>query len=40
VTVQANLAQIPIFLNVNSPDATELEPIFGVINWTCIKNWK
>ena len=40
VTVQANLAQIPVFLNVNSSDATELEPIFGGINWTCIKNWK
>jgi alpha-glucosidase (family GH31 glycosyl hydrolase) len=40
VTVQANLAQIPVFLNVNSPDATELESIFGGINWTCIKNWK
>jgi len=40
VTVQANLAQIPVFLNVNSPDANELEPIFGGINWNSIKNWK
>ncbi len=40
VTVQANLAQIPVFLNLNSSDATELEPIFGGINWSCIKNWK
>ncbi len=39
VTVKANLGQIPVFLDNNSPDAAELAPIFAGANWTAIKNF-
>lgn len=40
VKVAANLGQIPVFLDNNSPDAEELLPIFGGLHWRTIKNYK
>ncbi len=40
VTVNANLGQIPVFLNNNSADAAMLREIFAGDTWTAIKNWQ
>ena len=40
VHVAANLGQIPVFLDNNSPDVAELLPIFNGIYWKQIKNFK
>ncbi len=40
VSVKANLGQIPVFLEIDSPDAKELLPIFEGIWWNEIKHWK
>ena len=40
VTVKANLAQTPLFLNNASADAKALKKIFKGANWTKIKNWQ
>ena len=39
ITVEANLGQIPVFLNNDSADADELREIFEGDTWTAIKNW-
>lgn len=38
VTVKANMAQIPVFLNNDSEDAEELSKIFKGEHWTAIQN--
>lgn len=40
VTVKANLAQTPLFLNNASADAKALKKIFKGANWKKIKNWQ
>ena len=40
VSVKANLGQIPVFLDNNSPDVAELLPVFNGIYWNQIKNFK
>ena len=40
VNVQANLGQIPVFMDNGSPDAEELAPIFCGICWNEIKKFK
>ena len=40
VNVQANLGQIPVYLNNDSKDVAELLPIFEGQNWNQIKNYK
>ena len=40
VTVNANLGQIPVFLNNDSADAAMLREIFEGDTWTAIKNWQ
>jgi alpha-glucosidase (family GH31 glycosyl hydrolase) len=40
VTAQANLGQIPVFLNMDSADADELRAVFASQNWKEIKNHK
>lgn len=40
LTVDANLGQIPVFLNNHSADAEMLRAIFEGEVWTAIKNWK
>ena len=40
VTVKANLGQIPLFLDNNSPDVEELMPVFNGLFWNEIKNFK
>ncbi len=39
VVVQANVGQIPVFLNNDSEDAAELMPVFEGDCWNAIKNW-
>ena len=40
VKVKANIGQIPVFLDNNSPDVPELMPVFQGIYWNQIKNFK
>ena len=40
VSVQANIAQIPVFLNIDSPDTAELTAVFESENWKRVMNWK
>ena len=40
VVAKANLGQIPVFMDNNSPDCKELLPIFDGQNWKQIKRWK
>ncbi len=40
VTVNANIAQVPLFLNNDSEDAGMLKKIFEGAEWTAIRNWK
>jgi alpha-glucosidase (family GH31 glycosyl hydrolase) len=40
VSVKANIGQIPVFLEINSPDAEELLPVFDGLWWSEIKHWK
>lgn len=40
IMVNANIAQIPLFLNNDSEDAAMLKAIFEGTEWTAIKNWK
>ena len=37
ITVEANLAKIPVYLNLASADAEELQAIFAGETWTAIK---
>ncbi|MBQ9773146.1 MAG: glycoside hydrolase family 31 protein [Clostridia bacterium] len=39
VSVHANIAQIPLFLNHDAPDAKELAAVFAGEAWTSIKEW-
>ena len=39
VSVKANIGQISVFLNNDSPDAAELAPIFEGALWQKAKNW-
>ncbi len=40
VKAQANIGQIPVFLDNHSPDAPELLPVFRGVWWSEIKNFK
>ncbi len=40
VTVKANIAQVPVFVDNDSPDAKELKKIFSGKAWKKIRNWE